>query len=315
MQSRIILNEALARMDSRRGPTLTVHPEFLTAEEQLCALKLQDKSTIKKFSPKKVFGEQPRTAPVANLTWSRLVRRRQRKMNQYPSVKKYITKSPCTFGVVGHHEGSEVDVLERMHKKRPGPASYSVKKLPSKGGKFNLSRAKSDLEWKIHYASQTPGPADFDPKPLTSSGGKFSTACPKSDVEWLIYHAARKPGVGEYNLSESFKRMTGPGPCTRLSAIERGLQKQSNFKPARLPRTVKGKDLVVTEKEHLRRSRVKPMARGVQKKSPQKITRAVKKLKDVNLTKSRSASSELMFVQKLDSRGRVRVGAVAVPRF
>ena len=119
-------------MEHQRSQALTVHPEFLTAEEQLCALKLKDKSSLAKFRPKKSFQEQPRTAPVANLMWSRSVRYRQRKMYEYPKVKKYVVKPKCTFGVVGHHEGSEVDILERMHRKRPGPASYTIKKLPSK---------------------------------------------------------------------------------------------------------------------------------------------------------------------------------------
>ena len=301
-------------MASRRVPRATVHPEFLSVEEQLVSQKVQTPSTLTKKYAGLVFKEVPREAPVSNVLWTRSVRGRHRKLNEYPSLQRYRQKSMCTFGVVGHQEGSEVDILEKLGRRQPGPASYNPKRLPSKGGKFNVSNAKSDLEWKMFYAAQTPGPADFDPKPLKSQGGKFSNAVPKSDVEWLIYHAARRPGVGEYDLNKAFKNMTGPGPCTRLSSIERGLYKQSNFAPKKLARTFEGKDIVVAEEEHNRRTQVSAMARGIQEKSPEKIGKKVKKIKDLSLSKSKS-DKNVMFVQKVDSRGRVRVGALHVPRF
>ena len=199
-------------------------------------------------------------------------------------------------------------MLDIIYTKQHRPASYDVKPLPSKGGKFNLSRAKSDLEWKMYFASKIPGPADFDPQPLKNRGGKFSNANPKSDVEWLIYHASMKPGVGEYDLVQSFKNLTGPGPCARISSIERGLQKQSNYKAKKVDRTIKGKDIVVQKQEHIRRKKKKPMARGIKGESPVRVTKTVKK-KGLNVMKSKN-KGDIVYVQKVDKLGRVRVAAV-----
>ena len=239
-------------MYKRKNIPRTTHPEFLSVEEQLVSSKLLPTTSLyKSRSQPLVFESRPRVQPVANTTWTRSIRDRNRRMNEYPSLKKYRRKQPSTFGVVGHQEGSEVDILERQHRHRPGPASYEPKQLPSKGGKFNLSKAKSDLEWKIYFASRTPGPADFDPKPLKRKGGKFSNAVPKSDVEWLIYHASMKPGVGEYDMAKAYKNLTGPGPCARISSIERGLQKKSKYQPKLLERSIKGKDIVVSERRSI----------------------------------------------------------------
>ena len=165
----------------------------------------------------------------------------------------------------------------------------------------------------MYFASKIPGPADFDPQPLKNRGGKFSNANPKSDVEWLIYHASMKPGVGEYDLVQSFKNLTGPGPCARISSIERGLQKQSNYKAKKVDRTIKGKDIVVQKQEHIRRKKKKPMARWIKGESPVRVTKTVKK-KGLNVMKSKN-KGDIVYVQKVDKLGRVRVAAVKVPRF
>lgn len=292
----------------------TTHPEFLTVEEQLVSSKLLPTSSLyKSRSQPLLFESRPRVQPVANTMWTRSIRNRNRRMNEFPSLKKYKRKQPSTFGVVGHHEGSEVDILERQHRHRPGPASYEPKQLPSKGGKFNLSKAKSDLEWKIYFASKTPGPADFDPQPLKRKGGKFSNAVPKSDVEWLIYHASMKPGVGEYDMAKAYKNLTGPGPCARISSIERGLQRKSNFQPKIMERSIKGKDIVVLKEEHKRRKKKKPLARGIRAPSPEKVTKAASK-NGLAVMKSKN-KGDIVYVQKQDKLGRVRVAAVKVPRF
>jgi hypothetical protein len=85
-------------------------------------------------------------------------------------------------------------------KSMPGPADYPppVPPKPS-GGKFNMSKPKSDIDWIITRASQMPGPGDTDPGPPPKvSGGKFNTGKSKSDVEWRIYRAAQIPGPADY---------------------------------------------------------------------------------------------------------------------
>ena len=179
-----------------------------------------------------------------------------------PSQSTKKIKASTTFGVVGHQEDSHLDRLEKMHRSRPGPADYNAPRLSSQGGKFNLSQAKSDVEWKMYYAAQTPGPGQYEIKTKLPRGGQFSTAYPKSDIEWKIYYASRKPGVGEYDLDKAFHNYVGPGPATRLSSIPRGLYAgPSPFKPRVLPRDRKNGYLEVEVKEHKKRLKRRSFAR------------------------------------------------------
>ena len=56
-------------------------------------------------------------------------------------------------------------------------------------------------------------------------------------------------------MAKAYKNLTGPGPCARISSIERGLQKKSNYQPKQLERSIKGKDIVVLKEEHNRRKK------------------------------------------------------------
>ena len=167
-----------------------------------------------------------------------------------------------TFGVVGHQEDSHLDRLEKLGRKRPGPASYKVPPLHSIGGKFNLSNAKSDVDWLCYNAARQPGPATYTLPPHKVHGGKFSAAFPKSDVDWLIYYAARKPGVGEYDLDEAFHKYVGAGPEARMSAVDRGLyHEQSTYQPKPLPRKIARKSIMVTDQIHQSRKKRRSFAR------------------------------------------------------
>ena len=185
-------------------------------------------------------------------------RRRRRRRRPSGSVGNLAS----TFGVVGHQEDSHLDRLEKMGRKRPGPATYKAPPLGSIGGKFNLGYVKSDVDWLCYRAAQQPGPADYNLPPHKVHGGKFSTAFPKSDVDWLIYYAARKPGVGEYNLDKAFHKHIGPGPEARMSAVDRGLyHEQSTYQVPKLPRKIGRKKIVVTDKIHQRRKQRRSFAR------------------------------------------------------
>ena len=188
--------------------------------------------------------------------------RRRRRIRQRPGTESTMRTGPHTFGVVGHQEDSHLDRLEKLGRKRPGPAEYSLPDLHSIGGKFNLANGKSDVDWLCYHASRQPGPGTYNLPPRKVHGGKFSNAFPKSDVDWLIYYASMKPGVGEYDLDESFHNYVGPGPEARMSAVDRGLYKeQSTYIPKKLPRKIARKMIAVTDKVHQNRLNRRSYAR------------------------------------------------------
>lgn len=80
----------------------------------------------------------------------------------------------------------------------PGPGQYhtSDATFSPSGGKFNASKAKSDLEWQIFYAKSLPGPGTYDSPKEKHEGGTFSTAVPKSALDWAIDNAKKTPGPG-----------------------------------------------------------------------------------------------------------------------
>jgi hypothetical protein len=83
---------------------------------------------------------------------------------------------------------------------QPGPGAYDVAPVLPKGGRFNLSKAKSGLEWELYRASQIPGPSQYaSPRIPAPSGGRFSSGRPKSDLEWTIHRAKQLPGPTEYD--------------------------------------------------------------------------------------------------------------------
>jgi hypothetical protein len=58
-----------------------------------------------------------------------------------------------------------LDVQIMMSKRLPGPGQYFQMSDPSatfKGGKFNASKSKSDIEWTIYRAKKLPGPGQYD---------------------------------------------------------------------------------------------------------------------------------------------------------
>ena len=72
---------------------------------------------------------------------------------------------------------------------------YDLKpmRVPGLFGAFNMSKAKSDLEWTIHRAAQLPSPSTYSPAPSSkgkyiapTSGGKFNLSNPKSELDWVV---------------------------------------------------------------------------------------------------------------------------------
>jgi len=74
---------------------------------------------------------------------------------------------------------------------QPGPADYPDRSSEKVGGgRFNRSKAKTNLEWVMHFAAQRPGPADHlgvheayrKTVANTGVGAKFSLGNPKTEV-------------------------------------------------------------------------------------------------------------------------------------
>mgnify|MGYP001975980607 FL=1 len=72
----------------------------------------------------------------------------------------------------------------------PAPGDYNPRSI-EKGTinqKFNLSKPKTDTEWRMYYAAQTPGPGAYKMAPFgKGKGGVMSSSKRKTDVDWAIY--------------------------------------------------------------------------------------------------------------------------------
>jgi hypothetical protein len=77
------------------------------------------------------------------------------------------------------------------------------------GGKFNASKPKSNLEWKMYHAEQVPGPGAYnsDSSKSSISGGKFNSSKPKTDVDWKVYRAKQTPAPGYCQSSVSLQAL------------------------------------------------------------------------------------------------------------
>jgi hypothetical protein len=90
---------------------------------------------------------------------------------------------------------------------QPGPADYPDRSSEKVGGgRFNSSKAKTNLDWVIYLAGQSPGPsahvnlraAQASVLPNVGVGAKFNSGNPKSSVDWQIYEHSKLPGPGEH---------------------------------------------------------------------------------------------------------------------
>jgi len=90
---------------------------------------------------------------------------------------------------------------------QPGPADYPDRSSEKVGGgRFNSSKAKTNLDWVIYLSGQTPAPgahtklraAQASVLPNVGVGAKFNLGNPKSSVDWQIYEHSKLPGPGEH---------------------------------------------------------------------------------------------------------------------
>ncbi len=77
----------------------------------------------------------------------------------------------------------------------PGPGSYKLPStLEAAGGRFNVSAAKSDVEWQMLRASQVPGPGSYEPVDpnlkQSERGGKISESKQPSHIDQGLINTA-----------------------------------------------------------------------------------------------------------------------------
>ena len=106
------------------------------------------------------------------------------------------------------------DWIEYHAKESPGPGNYDdgvafKKLLSSSGGRFNLSKSKSDLENTIIRAADTPGVGSYEEVRPKIMGGTIAKTSGKSDIEWQIHRAASMPGAGSYEIDNAKPKLRG----------------------------------------------------------------------------------------------------------
>mmetsp|Transcript_24841 Transcript_24841/g.32349 ORF Transcript_24841/g.32349 Transcript_24841/m.32349 type:complete len:599 (-) Transcript_24841:80-1876(-) len=163
------------------------------------------------------------------------------------SVPRLITDKVVTDGT----DKTMWDLIELKGSRAPGPGDYnseaSLKKMEApSGGRFNMSRPKSDIEWNIKRSSELPDPGSYVHGSPKTSGGRFNMSMPLSDIEVRILRAKESPGAGQYqvegrpdsrgggrfNVSKSktdiewkiynAKQLPGPGEYQVKAPIQRG---------------------------------------------------------------------------------------------
>lgn len=139
--------------------------------------------------------------PKCELDWA-LIR-----STKVPGPGYYGDLNPFGTDIPGNgkiNDAKPKDYLEQAifdNKHAPGPGKYPVKQFGGgiKGGKLSTAMPKTDVEWKMYFASQTPAPHDYKiPYNLgkTFQGGKFSLDKRPSPLK--NKNTANEPGPSDY---------------------------------------------------------------------------------------------------------------------
>ena len=77
-----------------------------------------------------------------------------------------------------------------------GPGSYNIPLSTCtdvSGGRFNMSNAKSDLDWVTYFEKQKPGPGNYEVGKLRlGEGGRFNEGNSKGKHAGPAHHACRQ---------------------------------------------------------------------------------------------------------------------------
>jgi len=115
-------------------------------------------------------------------------------------------RGESTFTSDTHEDALKHLLLEAA--RTPGAGQYYRDRTGEglKGGKFNNSNAKTDVEWKMHEAAQLPGPGSYKlPSTVLGAKGvsKFSAGNELSELDKLMLRAKDLPGPAQYTKIES----------------------------------------------------------------------------------------------------------------
>ena len=102
-----------------------------------------------------------------------------------------------TDGVARTHH----DLLVHAAREKPGIGDYDISRgtLDTRGGKFNESHPKSEIEWMIYRHSEYPGTMVVLPSTLDTRGGRFNkSAKPLTERDWIEKRARKLPAPGDY---------------------------------------------------------------------------------------------------------------------
>jgi hypothetical protein len=137
----------------------------------------------------------------------------RRVVHESEAKKRCESLSPfagkAVFGS-SERRGLELEMLIRDAASKPDPGVHQPTEgfstMCKKGGRFNMSKAKTHIEWEIYRAQQLPAPGEYNMPKLGDDmkGGGFNLSNAKSDVEWEIYRASQIPDPGQHEPDGGF---------------------------------------------------------------------------------------------------------------
>ncbi|KAJ1484465.1 hypothetical protein T484DRAFT_1797028 [Baffinella frigidus] len=133
-----------------------------------------------------------------------------------PGLYNITNSSPARGGKFNMSKPkSDVDWLILRASKIPAPGHYGVPDIRTGmlGARFSTARPKTSLDWEIARAKKTPGPGAYNVEGmLPNYGGKFGTGEAKSEIEWIETRASKLPGPAAYDLQRSMKYLSTSSP-------------------------------------------------------------------------------------------------------
>eukprot|EP00736_Rhodelphis_marinus_P000059 Rmarinus@m.5435 len=140
----------------------------------------------------------------------------KKQATQTPSPHDYVPSMPIKrkskLGANGAKWGtsypkSDLDWKVYFASQLPGPGDYEVREaVPLQGGRFGNAEPKSEFDWIMYHSRQLPGPTEYTPAPVhRTKSFTISATSSKSDVEWMMYHARSQPGASEYFPTPTFR--------------------------------------------------------------------------------------------------------------
>jgi hypothetical protein len=188
---------------SRRPPSAKKKAHRKQLEDLLSSQSMWPKASKHSMRMKK----KTATNPLRPVSAGRRVVHVSEAKERCSSLSPFAGKA--VFGS-SERRGLELEMMIRDAATKPDPGVHQPKEgfstMCSNGGKFNMSKAKTHIEWEMYRAKQLPAPGEYDTAKLGSNlkGGGFNLSNAKSDVEWEIYRASQIPDPGQHEPDGGF---------------------------------------------------------------------------------------------------------------